>query len=114
MGLKGMCVMDKKRVIQWVIPLLYGLAVGIIVAWTVEIWLPGQDAVAKYVSPFGIAAIFIAILLKLRTGYNWPWEGSTEWAEPQATSMKAHLRNFAIWVVIVLLVLAAFTMLQRG
>jgi hypothetical protein len=104
--------MEKKRAIQWLVPALLGMSLGIIVAWIVEIWLPGPDAVAKYVSPFGIAACLTAILLKSRTGYNWPWEGSAEWAEAETTSVKFHLRNFAVWVVIVLVLLVLFTLWQ--
>jgi small-conductance mechanosensitive channel len=109
---EGVHVMDKKRVIQWLIPALFGIAIGILVAWTVEIWLPGRDAAAKYVSQFGIAALLIAILIKSRTGYNWPWEGATEWADAKATPYKAQLRNFALWVVIVIMLLALFTLWQ--
>jgi hypothetical protein len=104
--------MDNKRVIQWLIPLLYGVGVGIIIAWSVEIWLPATDAVSKYVSLFGIAALLIATLLKSRTGYNWPWEGPAEWGEARQTSMEAHLRNLGGWVIIVLLLLALFTLWQ--
>ncbi len=104
--------MDRKRVIQWLIPALFGIAVGILVAWVVEIWLPGRDAAAKYVSQLGIAVLLIAILIKSRTGYNWPWEGATEWADAKATPSKAHFRNFALWVVIVIMLLALFTFWQ--
>ena len=104
--------MDRKRVIQWLIPALFGIAVGILVAWVVEIWLPGRDAAAKYVSQLGIAVLLIAILIKSQTGYNWPWEGATEWADAKATPYKAHLRNFALWVVIVIMLLALFTFWQ--
>lgn len=98
--------MDNGRVTQWLIPFLYGVAVGIMVAWNAEVWLPARDAISKYVSLFGIAALFIAILLKYRTGYNWPWEGPTEWAEAGRASRKASL-----WLIIVLLLLALFTLL---
>jgi hypothetical protein len=104
--------MDNKRVMQWVIPLLYGVGVGIIVAWNAELWFPTHDAVAKYVSLLGIAALLVASLLKVRTGYNWPWEGPAEWAEPQRNTMKAAWRNLVLWLVIVLLLLAFFTLWQ--
>ena len=82
------------------------------IAWNAEIWLPARDAVSKYVSLVGIATLFIAIVVKYRTGYNWPWEGPTEWAEARQTSTKAYLRNFALWVIIVLMLLALFTLWQ--
>jgi hypothetical protein len=110
--MKGTLIMVNRRAIQWLIPLLYGVGLGITICWNVEIWLPDRDAVSKYVSLLGIAALLIATLLKSRTGYNWPWEGPAEWAEARETSMKAHLRNLVLWVVIVLLLLALFTLWQ--
>ena len=104
--------MDNKRVIQWLIPLLYGVGVGILIAWGVEAWLPVRDAVSKYVSNVGIAALLIATLLKVRSGYNWPWEGPAEWAEPQRIRTKTVWRNLALWLIIVLLLLAFFTLWQ--
>ena len=104
--------MDNKRVIQWLIPLLYGVGLGILIAWSAEAWLPVRDAVSKYVSNVGIAALLIATLLKVRSGYNWPWEGSAEWAEPQRIGTKAVWRNLVLWLIIVLLLLAFFTLWQ--
>jgi hypothetical protein len=104
--------MDNKRAMQWLIPLLFGISVGILIAWGAEAWLPVRDAVSKYVSQFGIAVLLIATLLKVRTGYNWPWEGSAEWAEPQQISMKAVRRNLVLWLIIVVLLLAFFTLWQ--
>jgi hypothetical protein len=104
--------MDNKRAMQWLIPLLYGAGIGIIVAWNAELWFPTYNAVSKYVSQLGIAALLVATLLKVRTGYNWPWEGSTEWAEPQRNTTKAAWRNLVLWLVIVLLLLAFFTLWQ--
>src|ERR1700722_16298659 len=83
-------VMDKKRVIGWLIPALYGFAVGTLVAWIAQNVGPGRDAVFEL---FGIMALLIATYLKLRTGYNWPWEGQTEWAKPQTIPAKTYLRN---------------------
>ena len=57
-------------------------------------------------------ALLVASLLKVRTGYNWPWEGPAEWAEPQRNTMKAAWRNLVLWLVIVLLLLAFFTLWQ--
>ena len=101
--------MEKKRVIGWLIPALYGFAVGILVAWMLENVGRGRDSVFQL---FGIAALLIATYLKLRTGYNWPWEGQTEWAQAQVIPAKAYLRNFGVWVAIVLALLVLFTLVQ--
>jgi hypothetical protein len=103
-----------KRVVQWLIPLLYGVAVGIIIAWITEILIPGRDAASKYVSLFGILALLVAMLVKSRTGYNWPWEAAAEWAEPGQISIQFSWRKFALWTLVVLLLLALFTYLQPG
>jgi hypothetical protein len=105
---------EHKRVVQWMIPLLYGIALGIIIAWIAEILIPSRDAVSKYVSLFAILALIVATLVKSRTGYNWLWETTAEWAEPGQTSIQAYWRNFALWAAIVLLLLALFTFLQPG
>jgi hypothetical protein len=107
-------MMDNKRVVQWLIPLLYGVAIGIIMAWITEILIPGRDAASKYVSLLGILALLVATLVKSRTGYNWPWEGAAEWAEPGQTSIQFSWRKFALWTVVVLLLLTLFTYLQPG
>jgi hypothetical protein len=108
-----MCVVDKRRLIGWLIPVLFGIAIGIFVAWAGENLVPGRGAVSKYVFElFGITALLTAIFLKSHTGYNWPWEGQTEWAEAEAIPAKHYLRNFALWAVIVVVLLALFTLLQ--
>jgi hypothetical protein len=104
--------MDNKRALRWLIPFLYGVSVGILIAWGAEAWLPVRDAVSKYVSQFGIAVLLIVTLLKVRTGYKWPWEGAAEWAEPQQIWTKAVWRNFVLWLILVLLLLAFFTLWQ--
>jgi Mn2+/Fe2+ NRAMP family transporter len=104
--------MSNRRIIQWLIPLLYGIAVGIFIAWGAEALLPARDVVAKYVSIFGTASLLVAVLLKSRTGYNWPWEGQAEWAEPNPAATNTYVRNLALWIVIVLLLLALFTLWQ--
>lgn len=64
--------MNNRRLIQGLIPLLYGLFVGIFIGWSVELWLPGHAAVVwRYLSLFGIAVLLLAIFLILRTGYSW-------------------------------------------
>jgi uncharacterized membrane protein YfcA len=73
--------MNIRRLIQGLIPLLYGLFVGIFIGWSVELWLPGHAAIVwRYLSLFGIAVLLLAIFLILRTGYSWPWEGPAETA----------------------------------
>jgi hypothetical protein len=52
----------------------------------------------------------VAIVVKARTGYNWPWQSEAEWAE--ARPIRVYLRNFVLWVVVVLLLLAVFTLWQ--
>jgi hypothetical protein len=110
--LKGHRLMPNRRLIQWLIPLLYGISVGIFIAWGAEAWLPARDVVAKYVSVCGIASLLVAVFLKSRTGYNWPWEGQAEWAEPNPAATNTYIRNLVLWIVIVLLLLAMFTVWQ--
>jgi hypothetical protein len=38
--------MDKRRLIQWLIPLLYGVGVSVVVVRMLELLLRGRDAVA--------------------------------------------------------------------
>jgi hypothetical protein len=108
----GCRVMDKRRLIQGLIPLLYGLFVGIFIGWSVELWLPGHAAVAwRYLSLFGIAVLLLAIFLILRTGYSWPWEGP---AEAAPTSSRGYLRNLLPWLLVVVLLLVVFIFFQPG
>jgi hypothetical protein len=103
--------MDKKRLIGWLIPTLFGFAVGILFAWMAENVGHARNAAFEI---FGPTAVLIAVFLKLRTGYNWPWEGETEWGEAQAISTKGHLRNFGLWCAIVIVLLVLFTLFQLG
>jgi hypothetical protein len=105
--------MDNRRMVQWLVPLLHGIAVGIILTWSLVLWLPGGgNALSKYAPIFALVAMFAALLIKSRTGYNWPWEGPAEWAQAPRTSAKTWLVNFALWVGIVFLLLALFTLWQ--
>jgi hypothetical protein len=105
-------VMNNRRLIQGLIPLLYGLFVGMFIGWSVELWLPGHAAVAwRYLSLFGIAVLLLAIFLILRTGYSWPWEGP---AETAPMSSKAYLRNLMPWLVVVVLLLVVLVSFQPG
>jgi len=104
--------MTNSRLIQALIPLLYGLFVGIFIGWSVELWLPGHAAVVwRYLSLFGIAALLLAIFLILRTGYRWPWQGP---AEAAAVSLKTFLRNLVPWLVVVVLLLVVLVFFQPG
>jgi hypothetical protein len=59
---------------QWLIPFLFGIAIGMIFVWNVEVWVTGRGVVSNYLAPFGIGALLAAVLPKKRTGYNWPWQ----------------------------------------
>jgi hypothetical protein len=109
---RGCRVMNNSRLIQGLIPLLYGLFVGIFIGWSVELWLPGHAAtVWRYLSLFGIAALLLTVFLILRTGYSWPWESP---AETAAVSPKAYLRNLLPWLVVVMLLLVVLIFFQPG
>ncbi len=103
--------MDKRRLIQWLIPLLYGVGVAIIVVRMLQLLLPGRDAVT-YAFFFGIAALGAAMIIKIRSGYNWPWESPAEWSSPQDGRRESFLRNFTLWGVVVLILFALLTFLQ--
>jgi hypothetical protein len=103
----GAVVMMSRRYVQWFVPASLGLFVGMLVA-SITPKLPSIASMAAFL--FGIAVLEVAIIVKARTGYHWPWEGETEWA--QARSTKAYLRNFVLWLVVVLLLLALFTLWQ--
>jgi hypothetical protein len=66
--------MDKARLQQWLIPFLFGVSVGIIFVWNVELWITGRGAVSNYLAPFAIATLLVALFFKSRTGYDWPWQ----------------------------------------
>jgi hypothetical protein len=57
-------------------------------------------------------ALLAAVLLKSRTGYHWPWEGSAEWDDAGEGSAKFNLRSFFVWVFVALFLLALFTLFQ--
>ena len=99
--------MMSRRYVQWFVPASLGLCVGMLVA-SITPKLPSIASMAAFL--FGIAVLEVAIIVKARTGYHWPWEGETEWA--QARSAKGYLRNFVLWLVVVLLLLALFTLWQ--
>jgi hypothetical protein len=64
-------VVGNKRLMQWLIPLLSGIAIGTTIAWTVEALVLGRGVVGTYLAPFGIVALLAAVLLKSRVGYYW-------------------------------------------
>jgi hypothetical protein len=75
---------------------LAGVGLGLAIAWVVEALLVGRGAVSIYLGPLAILAIFASLLVR---GINLD---------------KAFLRNFALWAVVVLLLLAFFTFWQLG
>jgi hypothetical protein len=101
----------KRRLIQWLIPLLYGVGVSVVVVRMLELLLRGRDAVA-YAFFFGIGALGTALIIKIRRGYNWPWESPAELSSPQERRSKSSLRDFTLWGVVVLVLFALFTFLQ--
>jgi hypothetical protein len=105
--------MNNGRMIQAVIPLLYGLFIGIFIGWGVEMWVPspGHAAAWRYLWLFGIAALLLASFLMSRTGYTWPWEGQ---AERAPVSSKAYLRSLAPWLVVVVLLFVVLAFFQPG
>jgi hypothetical protein len=106
--------MNNRRLIQALIPLLYGLFIGIFIGWGVETWVPGPAHAAawRYLWLFGIAALLLASFLILRTGYTWPWENPAE--RVAAPSTKAYLRNLVPWLVVVVLLFGALLLFQPG
>jgi hypothetical protein len=99
--------MLSRRYVQWFVPASLGLFIGMFVA-SITPKLPSLATTSAFL--FGIAVFEVAIIVKARTGYNRPWEGETEWA--QARSTKAYPRNFVLWLILVLLLLALFTFWQ--
>jgi hypothetical protein len=99
--------MISKRYVQWFVPTSLGLFVGMLVA-PITPKLPSIASTSAFL--LGIAALEVALIVKVGTGYNWPWEGEAEWTKARLT--KAYLRNLALWVIVVVLLLALFTLWQ--
>jgi len=91
--------MDAQRAMQRLIPVLYGIGVGILAASITELLLPGRDAAAKYVGPVGIAALLVSAIFNGISG--------------DAAQRRTFLRRLVPWIVIVLALLGFFTLLQR-
>ena len=102
-----------RRVIQWLVPFLYGLGLGIFIAWTVGIWLPFRGGVA-YLSFFAVALVLLATFIRVYTGYRWPWEGPGEWSDTPEIATRQFVRNFVVWIVVVIVLLVIFTLRQPG
>lgn len=95
--------MNIKQWAQWLVPFLYGTAVGVLACWWVELLISGQGAVSRYVAPFGLAALLGSLLLRfLYSG------------DVSPDSRRRQIRNFLLWGVAVLLALLVFTILQPG
>jgi hypothetical protein len=75
---------------------LAGVSFGLLIAWTVEAHLVGRGVVSIYLGPLAILAGFAGLLVR---GINLD---------------KASLRNFALWAVVVLLLLVLFIFWQPG
>jgi hypothetical protein len=75
---------------------LAGVGLGLSIASMVEALLVGRGVVSIYLGPLAILAIFVSLLVR---GINLD---------------KASLRNFALWGLVVLLLLVLFTFWQPG
>lgn len=99
--------MISKRYVQWFVPTSLGLFVGMLVA-SVTPKLPAIASISAFL--LGIAVLEVALIVKARTGYNWPWEGEAEWTEARST--KAYLRYLVLSLIVVVLLLALFALWQ--
>jgi hypothetical protein len=59
--------MAKQHLGQWLIPFLFGLGIGLGIAW----WLPNQFSLL--IAPI---VLLVMLLLKYLLEYSWPWEVS--------------------------------------
>jgi hypothetical protein len=75
---------------------LAGVGFGLAIAWMIEALLVGRGVVSVYLGPLAILAIFASLLVR---GINLD---------------NAFVRNFALWTVVVLLLLALITFWQPG
>jgi hypothetical protein len=75
---------------------LAGVGFGLAIAWMIEALLVGRGVVSVYLGPLAILAIFASLLVR---GINLD---------------NAFVRDFALWTVVVLLLLALITFWQPG
>jgi hypothetical protein len=75
---------------------LAGVGFGLAIAWMVEALLVGRGVVSIYLGPLAILAVFASLLTR---GINLD---------------KAFVRNFVLWIVAVLLLVALFIFWQPG
>jgi hypothetical protein len=81
---------------------LAGIGLSLAIAWMVE-GIFGRGVISNYLGPAALVAIFASLLVR--------FAGNTG---ARQTSMKAFLRNLVLWAVVVLLLLALFTLWQPG
>lgn len=93
--------MNIKQSAQWLVPFLYGTAVGILACWWFELLVSGRGAVSRYVAPFGLAALLGSVLLNLL--YS---------GDASSQSRRRQIRNFLLWGAAVLLALLVFAIFQ--
>jgi hypothetical protein len=75
---------------------LAGVGLGLAIAWMVEALLVGRGVVSIYLGPVAVLAVFASLLVR------------------NINLDKASLRNLVLWVVVVVALLALFTLLQPG
>jgi hypothetical protein len=75
---------------------LAGVGFGLAIAWMLEAFLVGRGVVSIYLGPLAIVAVFASLLAR---GFSLD---------------KAFMRNFVLWIVVVLLLVALFTFWQPG
>jgi hypothetical protein len=75
---------------------LAGVGFGLAIAWMVEALLVGRGVVSIYLGPLAILAVFASLLAR---GINLD---------------KAFMRNFTLWIAVVLLLVALLTFWQPG
>lgn len=95
--------MNIKQWVQWLVPFLYGTAIGVFACWWVELLISGRGAVSRYVAPFGLAALLGSVLLRL-----------LYFRDELQDRGRSLIRNFLLWGIAVLLALLVFTIFQRA
>lgn len=93
--------MNIKQWAQWLVPFLYGTAIGIFACWWVELFISGRGVVSRYVAPFGLAALLGSLLLNFL--YS---------RDVSQDSRRSQIHKFLLWGAAVLLALVVFTFFQ--
>ena len=92
--------MNSKQWVQWLVPFLYGTAIGIFACWWVDLYISRSGAVFKYVVPFGLAALLGSLLLRF------------VYFDVTQDLRRRQIRMFLLWGVVVLLALLVFIVFQ--